>query len=83
LLVAAMEQITAATPTASQVKANVLALNASFGVANYGWRSFRDFLGQARASSAHRRPSGTTSSSPQSSSPAVTLRRSPGAHAVT
>jgi uncharacterized LabA/DUF88 family protein len=46
LLVAAMEQITAATPTASQVKAKMVALDASFDVANYGCRTFRAFLGQ-------------------------------------
>jgi hypothetical protein len=41
-----MEQITVATPTAAQVKAKMVALDASFDVANYGCRSFRDFLGQ-------------------------------------
>lgn len=46
LLVAAMEQITAATPTASAVKAKMVMLDASFDVANYGCRSFRDFLGR-------------------------------------
>lgn len=44
LLVAAMEQAAAATPTASQVKARMLALDPSFDEANYGCRSFRDFL---------------------------------------
>lgn len=44
LLVAAMEQITVATPTAAQVKAKMVALDSSFDFANYGCRSFRDFL---------------------------------------
>ncbi|MFN2496456.1 MAG: NYN domain-containing protein [Pseudonocardiaceae bacterium] len=44
LLVAAMEQAATATPTASQVKARMLALDPSFDEANYGCRSFRNFL---------------------------------------
>jgi hypothetical protein len=44
LLVTAMEQATTATPTASQVKAKMLALDSSFDEANYGCRSFRDLL---------------------------------------
>jgi uncharacterized LabA/DUF88 family protein len=44
LLVSAMEQITAATPTAAAVKAKMIALDPSFDVANYGCRGFRDFL---------------------------------------
>jgi hypothetical protein len=44
LLVTAMDQISAATPTAAQVKAKMIALDASFDVADYGCRSFRDFL---------------------------------------
>lgn len=44
LLVAAMQQITAATPTASQVKAKLVTLDPSFDEANYGCGSFRDFL---------------------------------------
>lgn len=44
LLVTAMEQASTATPTASQVKAKMLALDSSFDEANYGCRSFRDFL---------------------------------------
>lgn len=46
LLVTAMEQITADTPTAAQVKNKMVQLDASFDVANYGCRSFRDFLGK-------------------------------------
>ncbi|MGH3564925.1 MAG: NYN domain-containing protein [Pseudonocardia sp.] len=46
LLVAAMRQITAATPTASAVKAKMVALDPSFDEANYGCRSFRDLLTQ-------------------------------------
>jgi hypothetical protein len=46
LLVAAMEQIPVATPTASQVKAKMVALDSSFDEANYGCRSFRDLLAQ-------------------------------------
>jgi NYN domain/OST-HTH/LOTUS domain len=44
LLVTAMEQASTTTPTASQVKAKMLALEPSFDEANYGCRSFRDFL---------------------------------------
>jgi uncharacterized LabA/DUF88 family protein len=45
LLVAAMEQITAATPTASAVKSKMVALDPTFDPANYdGCRSFRDVL---------------------------------------
>lgn len=44
LLLAAMDQITVDTPTASQVKAKMVALDPAFDVANYGCRSFRDFL---------------------------------------
>lgn len=44
LLVTAMERITAATPTASQVKSKMMALDPSFDYALYGYRSFRDFL---------------------------------------
>ncbi|WP_410597807.1 NYN domain-containing protein [Amycolatopsis sp. lyj-23] len=46
LLVTAMEQITAATPTASQVKSKMVALDPAFDTLNYGCRSFRDFLAQ-------------------------------------
>lgn len=44
LLVTAMEQITAATPTASQVKSKMVELDPAFDPLNYGCRSFRDFL---------------------------------------
>lgn len=44
LLVAAMRQITAATSTASQIKAKMVLLDPSFDEANYGCGSFRDFL---------------------------------------
>ncbi|HWR45998.1 MAG TPA: NYN domain-containing protein [Pseudonocardiaceae bacterium] len=44
LLVTAMEQASTLTPTASQVKARMLALDSSFDEANYGCRGFRDFL---------------------------------------
>jgi len=46
LLVTAMEQITAATPTASAVKSKMVALDPTFDPLNYGFRSFRDFLAQ-------------------------------------
>lgn len=47
LLVTAMEQITAATPTASAVKSKMVALDPAFDPLNYeGCRSFRDFLAQ-------------------------------------
>ena len=47
LLVAAMEQITAATPTASAVKSKMVALDPTFDPVNYaGCRSFRDVLGK-------------------------------------
>ena len=42
LLVTAMEQASNDTPTASQVKATMLALDPSFDEANYGCRGFRD-----------------------------------------
>jgi uncharacterized LabA/DUF88 family protein len=47
LLVTAMEQLTAATPTASAVKSKMVALDPTFDPLNYdGCRSFRDFLAQ-------------------------------------
>lgn len=39
-----MEQITAAAPTAAQVKAQMVALDPAFDTIHYGCRSFRDFL---------------------------------------
>jgi hypothetical protein len=44
LVVAAIQQLAAATPPASQVKAKMVALDPSFDEANYGCRNFRDLL---------------------------------------
>ncbi|MBX7270049.1 NYN domain-containing protein [Micromonospora sp. Llam7] len=44
LLVRAFEQLTTDTPTASTVKNKMLSLDPSFDQANYGCRTFRDFL---------------------------------------
>jgi hypothetical protein len=47
LLVTAMEQITAATPTASAVKSKMVTLDPTFDPVNYdGCRSVRDVLGK-------------------------------------
>ncbi|WP_410646509.1 NYN domain-containing protein [Amycolatopsis sp. cmx-4-54] len=44
LLVTAMEQASVATPTAGGIKNKMIALDPAFDEANYGCRSFREFL---------------------------------------
>lgn len=45
LLVQAMNELDKATPTASQVKAKMVEIDATFDVARFGCRSFRELLG--------------------------------------